>query len=200
MTAAPSRGSTLIEVLVALALSSVFAVLIYGFARSCLRAVQTQQARSDARETAFLALDLMIREIRQAGYGSPDPVLPRLAVAEHESLSLRADFNGDGQLDGANESVRYAADDERGTLTRASGSAPPQPVVTHLEAASLSFSYFDAVGVELNTGISGLDAVQRAAVCRVDVAFTIAVPSRDPFIEESTRVTVASTVALRNVQ
>ncbi len=192
------RGASLVEVMVAAGFAGLLATLVCGFTRSCLRSSRVQQARSDSQETAALALDLLACDLRAAGYGETAPLWPGLTAAEPTRLSMRTDLNGDGDADDANETVAYGTDAAGTTLTRASGNAPPQPLASSLEAGSLHFSYFDTSGEELTPGAGSLDEAQRAAVCRVDIAFTVAVPSRDSSHLPPARTSVRSSVVLRN--
>lgn len=194
-----TTGSTLVEVTVAIGFVAVLAALLYAFSQSCLRTIGAQQARADAQDPAHLALPLIARDLRQAGYSAAGPPILGIEDAEASRIALRCDLNGDGDFADPNERVAYGADAARGTLTRASGGAPPQPLVDHLLAGSLRFTYFDQAGGAVDPGAGSLDLEQREAVRRIDVAYVIAVPARDPHLPAPVQRGVATTVILRNV-
>lgn len=193
--AAGGRGFTLAELLVAMAFASLLGTLVWSFARSAWLAAAAQQARSEAQDTAHLALSVITRDLRQAGFapGVTGPV--PLARAEAARLAVRADLNGDGDSDDAGESAAYQEDAARRTLTRAQGAASAQPLADRLEAGSLRFAYHDGSGARIEPGSGGLAAEERARVRRVDVAFALLAP----FANGAVRVAVSASVELRNV-
>lgn len=188
---ASQRGFSLAEILVTMAFMPLVGALVFAFAQSAFRSTQTQQLLSEAQDTAYLALSVITRDLRQAGFTPSGAALVALARAEGGAVSLRADFNGDGDSDDAGESISYQEDAGRHTLTRTSGSAAAQPMADHLAAGSLRFTYFDLAGQRLDAS-SGLGIEQRRRVKRVDASFAIAVPGAAP-------VPVAASVEMRNV-
>jgi Tfp pilus assembly protein PilV len=189
-------GFSLAEVLVTAAFAVLFGALIYSFTVSSFRAASAQQARSEAQDTAYLALSLLTRDLRQAGAApAAEGPLP-LVRAQETSIAVQADFNGDGDCEDSGESLAYAEDATRHTLTRASGGAAPQPLADHLAPGSLRFAYYDADGTLLDAGGSGLDPQQRRRVRRVDAAFALAVP----FEPGPTWLAVSASVEVRNAR
>jgi len=195
-----ARGTSTLEALVAAALLGALAALTHSFARSCFRATAELQARTDAAESAYLALSLLVGELRQAGYSADGNPIPPIAHAEAQRLRFLADFDGDGTTDDANEDISYASDSARRTLTRASGRGSPQPVIDHVPPGGLRFAYFDATGQELTAGPGGLDSEQRSAVRRIDIWIEVAEPNPDPVIPAPVKASAVASVALRNAQ
>lgn len=188
------HGFTLSELLVAMGFASLLGILVYSFSQSAFRSARAQQARSEAQDTAYLALSVLTRDLRQAGY-APDVEPPeRLARAESARVAVRADLDGDGDCDDSGESVSYQEDATRHTLTRAAGAAAPQPIADNLAAGSLCFTYFDDAGAALDPGAGGLDAASRQRVRRIDVRFAIATP----FNLGPVRVAATTSVEVRN--
>lgn len=194
MTRRLQAGFSLVELLVTCALAASCGTLVYSFVRSSFAAARAQQARSEAQDTAHLALSFLTRDLRQAGCALED-FAQALATAEPQRISVRADLNADGDTEDTAESVSYQEDPLRRTLTRAAGASSPQPLADHLEAGSLRFAYWDRDGARLDTGAS-LAADQRRRVRRVDVRFAIAVPLG----RERVRVEVSDSVHLRNAR
>lgn len=188
------HGFTLAEVVITMAFGTLAGALVFSFARTALLSAEAQRVRAEAQETAHLALSLLGRDLRLAGFTPAAAPLVGLARAESAHVALRADLNGDGDVDDAGERVSWQENASRGTLARASGAGSPQPVVDHLAPGSLRFIYFDAAGAALDPGDDGLSADERQRVRRVDVAFEIAVPHATGAV----RVRVATTVEVRN--
>ena len=61
-------GFTLMEILVGLGLASVVLVIVIGIFTSMGKSFTTQNAAADAQQTARAAVELMIQEIRMAGF------------------------------------------------------------------------------------------------------------------------------------
>ena len=188
------RGFTLAEVLVALAFASVLGALVWSFARAAFVGAAAQQARSEAQDTAHLALSVITRDLRQAGFAPSTGTIVALERAEATRVLVHADLDGDGDFDGSGESVSYQENAARQTLTRTAGASAPQPLADRLVAGSLRFAYFDATGAALEPGASGLDLETRRRVRRVDVGFAMLAPSPDGPL----RIGVSASVELRN--
>jgi Tfp pilus assembly protein PilW len=188
------RGFTLAEILVTTTFAVLFGALVFSFSQSAFRAARAQQALSEAQDTAHLALSLLSRDLRQAGFTPGGAPLLGLARAENGAVALRCDLNGDGDTGDSGESVSWQESPTRGTLTRASGAASPQPVADHLSIGSLRFDYVDADGARLEPGEHGLSADERWRVRRVDVTFELAVPH----LLAPVRVRVEASVEMRN--
>jgi len=187
-----SGGFTLTEILITLAFAPLFAGLVYSFVQSSSRAARVQQALSESQDTAYLAMSVLLRDLRQAGYGSESAPPVGLAGAQTGSVALRADLNLDGDTGDAGEAVSYQEDGARHTLTRTAGAAAPQPLADHLAAGSLRFVYYDLDGARLDPG-GGLGLEPRRRVKRVDVSFAIALADAAP-------VPVSASVEMRNVR
>lgn len=175
-----------------LSAAPLLAALVFSFSRSTYQAVTSQRALSEAQDAAALALSAIGRDLRQAGFTPDASALVALARAEENTLTLRADLNGDGDEDDAGESVSFAEDSSRHTLTRSTGAASPQPLADPLAAGSLRFAYFDLDGAPLAAG-GGLTLEQRRQVKRIDVRFALAVEGAAPFH-------ASASIELRNVR
>lgn len=67
-----SRGFTLIELLVALVLSFILIGAIYGAFTSQHRSYTVQDQVAEAQQNVRMAMNILLRDIRMAGYGMPD--------------------------------------------------------------------------------------------------------------------------------
>src|SRR5262245_9435240 len=140
-----SEGTTLIDVLT----SMTFVLLLIGAAQTWARAVsfthRVLEASATSYEEAGIAIDALSREIRNAGFNAGTSLSP-LVAASRESLELVADLNGDGDLEDANERVRYAYRADRRQITRASGRGTPQPFADDVPSGGLRFEFRDEGG------------------------------------------------------
>ena len=189
------RGFSLPEVLVSTFFLTLFSVMLYQFNRAVLRSVRLQEVRGEAQEVARIAIDVMTRELRLSGYGGAGVPLPRLRAAGPERVEVQADLNGDGDTGDANEIVTYAYDLERETLMRATGTAPPQPMVEHVPEGNFLLRYRDDSNVLLE---GELDEATRARVRQIEIGLRVVYPNPDPAPAAPIVVTQHATVELRN--
>lgn len=164
-TAMSTRGTTLLEVLVSLALGTLVAMTTFGVARATLGAARQHDSASSRQQSASAALDLMVRDIQLAGYGID---APPIRVAEAALIELQSDWNGDGDNDDSNERVRYAFNPSRQTLTRASGAGTPQPLLRDVQPGGLRLTYFAGGGIPLST--PGTGDLARIARVKIEVS------------------------------
>ena len=66
------KGFTLIELLVALVLSFILIGAIYGTFTAQQKAYSIQDQVAEAQQNARMAMNILLRDIRMAGYGMPD--------------------------------------------------------------------------------------------------------------------------------
>jgi hypothetical protein len=137
----------------------------------------------------------MTHELRLSGYNAAGAPLAALLAASPEEVAIQSDLDGDGDTDDANERVTYRYDATRQAVMRATGAAPPQPMLDRVPAGLFAFRYYDAHGAELS-GV--LDDAARALVRRIDIQFTVEYPSPDPALPAPLRLTQATRVKLRN--
>ncbi len=99
-----SRGFTLMELLIAMALSSIILGIIYATYQAQLRSQMTQQEVIEMQQNARAAMFAMEREIRLAGYDSTNSLNPQdqIKSAQVGSITFTMDIhNGvDDDLDG----------------------------------------------------------------------------------------------------
>ncbi len=163
------RGATLTELLVAMAVSLITIGAVYGVHLLQVRQQVVQEDVSAMQQTARAALDMMVREIRMAGYDplgrnrDADPSNNFHGIICHPTeLQIRADLNGNGTLinvgailnsDGSiavresrnpHETIVYLHDDSTFTLRRKVGQGGRQIVAEHIE--SLDFTCLDVLG------------------------------------------------------
>lgn len=184
------NGFTLVELLVAMAISSIMLAVIVVTYQSQAQTHITQQEVVDMQQNARAAMDLMTREIRMAGLnptGNAGTGTPKsmITAADANCLEFGMDMSGDGDTNDTNEQYRYkltndgtsACGDGNGiadsfpcALGRRTGGGL-QVVADNIEA--LNFAYLDANGAVIPTPVSAANlpnirSVQVTLIARAD--------------------------------
>ena len=208
------HGTTLIEQLVALALGSVMIVALYGFYRAQLFQTLSQETKTAALQDVRGALDIMIRDLKNAGsWGNgsvpletgavddpdqdADGVCNRVYAASASLIHVQMDLNGNGNCADADpkENIRYELTGPTSTcpgtkIIRRNGDCLVANVTTPI--AGKLFSYFDSSGADLG------EAPSLAAIKRVRIAFTVQIKNPDPKVGGNIRSDLSTSVELRN--
>jgi type IV pilus assembly protein PilW len=104
-----SRGFTLVELLVAMAVFSIILGIIYATYQAQLKSQVTQQRVVEMQQNARAAMFAMERGIRLAGYDPTESDLPQITSAQTGSITFTMDINNgidddlDGNIDEFNE-------------------------------------------------------------------------------------------------
>jgi hypothetical protein len=195
--AARQRGTSLAEVLVSTVFVSILMAISYTFARATLMTTRVQAAKSDAQEATVMALDVMARELRMAGFSAGGASLQALRAAGTDSVEIAMDLNGDGDTDDSNEHIAYSYDSAGRQLRRATGGASPQPFIGNVAPMGFQLSYFDAAGADIPVG-SSMTPQQLLLVHRIDMSLEVQVPNPDPNVAAPLRSAISASVYLRN--
>ena len=195
---AQEHGASLVEVLVSTVFVSILTAISYSFARATLVTTRVQAVKSDAQETTVMALDVMARELRMAGFSAAGTWLQPLRAAGSDRVEIAMDLTGDGDTDDSNERIAYSYDAAARQLRRATGGASPQPFIGNVAPNGFLLSYFDAAGVEIAAGSVGMTPEQLLRVHRVDVALQVQHPNPDPNATSPLGSAVFTSVCLRN--
>lgn len=159
-------GFSLIELVITMVISLFVATVVWDLFISHYKKYQTQTAILDAQQNASSGIDMMVREIRMAGYdptgsafngekllldGTPPK---RIIEATEKKIHFLADINGDGDFNGEddeNEDITYELRNREDILRRRSRKGG-QPLAENIE--SLHFTYFDKEGRMISTPVS----------------------------------------------
>ncbi|MGL1931574.1 MAG: prepilin-type N-terminal cleavage/methylation domain-containing protein [Desulfotalea sp.] len=114
------NGFTIVEMMVALVLSALIIVAIYS-AYTIQQKTHTAQAQVVVmQQNARALLDIMVREIRMAGYD--DSTLgvagAEIYIADSSSIAFSADLNEDGDTTDAGENIAFSLYDNNGVSTQ----------------------------------------------------------------------------------
>ena len=168
MRAKTEEGFTLIEFLVSILLTSIIMAAIYSVYRLQTHTVKAQESRLEAQEYARAVLDLMVREIRNAGYkpvtvgtllhptpcddGSNGGVYTATAT----KFEFRYDIDADGDCAESDERITYDYDSSNNNITRAADGGAAQDL-TDGNATELELKYFEQDGTELDRPVDAAD-------------------------------------------
>jgi type IV pilus assembly protein PilW len=168
------KGFSLIELMIAMALSGIVIGAIYNLYIGQSRSYVIQDQVAEMQQNARVAMDMMVRDIRMAGFDPTREAGAGFVAATSNSIQFTADRNSDGDLDDADEDITYSlydsndADTLDDDLGRDTGGGN-QPVAENI--SSLTFSYFD------EDGNSTADLSQ---IRSVEITLTAQTAERDP--------------------
>ena len=140
--ASSSRGLTMIELLVALCIVSIFSAAVIRMFASFNRSYTTQNVAAGTQQHVRAALDFMARDIRMAGLDPLRTAGAEVITATATTLQFTADKNMDGDLNDAGEDVTYTVTGGSLQLTDDLGT---ETLTDHV--SNLTFTYFDEDGV-----------------------------------------------------
>jgi type II secretory pathway component PulJ len=207
-------GATLIEQLIALLIGSALITCLYGYFRAELYHTLAVEAKTASLEDARGALDIMIRDLRNAGsWGNgsvpseigttddpnndSDTVCNRVYAATATMIHVQMDLNGNGNCadNDPRENIRYELAGPTSTcpgpnIIRRNGDCLVANIVPAV--AGKVFSYYDAKGTDLG------NAPPRDAIKRVKISFTVRVKNPDPKVTGNFASIVSSSVEFRN--
>lgn len=160
-------GFTLIELLIAMAVGMIILTAVYSVFTQQSKQFANQEVVVEMQQNARMAMDIITRDIRLAGYAPPNPsiTLARcsgsltassttcvgIRNASANYVSFAADLDGDGSLtmDNTNphENIvyyRYFSTASNAYVLGRTSNGQTQPVIDNLDF--LGFSYFDGIG------------------------------------------------------
>jgi len=135
------RGSSLVELLVSTLFLSILMAISYSFARAALMSARVQEVKSEAQEITVMATDVLVRELRMAGFSAAGQPLTAVLAAAPDRVDVATDLNGDGDTDDSNERVEYCYDAAKSQVMRATGGGSPQPLVPNVPLDGLHFRF-----------------------------------------------------------
>lgn len=209
------RGVTLIEQLVSLLIGAVMITSLYGYFRNELYNSLVLDVKTAALEDARGALDIISRDLKNAGSwgsgsvpletgtGADDPnsdsdnVCNRVYAANAGMLHVQMDLNGNDKCADTDprESIRYELTGPTSTcpgihIIRRNGDCLIANVVP--QSPGKIFTYYDADGNDLgNTPI-------RDSIKRVKIAFSIQLKNPDPKLAGNLGAALSTSVEFRN--
>ena len=192
-------GFSLIELLIALAVTSILLVGIFNIFLSQHKAYISQDQIVEMQENVRAVIDIMSRDIRMAGYDPTEAGGIGITNIEEAipSISFTADVNENGVIGASesNEDITYRYDANNFVIRRKSTANDNLlPLVSNIQ--NLNFRYFDANGNLLPS------PVNQAQVRIVEISITARTSNPDPYYSQNSGYrtrTLTSMVNLRNL-
>ncbi|MBW2017176.1 MAG: prepilin-type N-terminal cleavage/methylation domain-containing protein [Deltaproteobacteria bacterium] len=138
-----NEGFTLVELLVAVAISGIVMASVYSSYYSQQKSYIAQEQVATMQQNLRNALFHLERDIRMAGYDPTMMAGAGIANAGSDTMQITMDLNGDGDTSDTNETITYSLYVSSGVtrLGKSSGGGPNSPVADNIEA--LNFVYLD---------------------------------------------------------
>jgi Tfp pilus assembly protein PilW len=211
------EGFTTTELLVSIVITSIIMLSVYSVYRVQTHSTKVQENRLEAQEYARATLDIVVREVRNAGYAPTGATCAGVAIAESQRVQIRYDANADGDCGDTDEDVTYNFETTGcaagyGNVTRKEGSNASQALTdcnVQTGASNFSFTYYAqnctnnfstpvGGGSSSCPGSPGGNAGTLAAIQRIAVSLTVQSKNPDTAFGGQLNATMTSNVDLRN--
>ena len=141
-----NRGFSLIELIIAMTVMLVLLTIVSTLLSGALGTRQRESRKTDALVSAQAALNLMSREISNAGFGLTSNGIIT-ADSNSQRLHFRANIeNTNQQTNSVGEDLTYYFDAENECVMRYDRNANPQTSVVVSRISSVNFRYFEYGG------------------------------------------------------
>ncbi|MFV0438913.1 MAG: PilW family protein [Desulfopila sp.] len=205
-----NQGFTLVEILLALAISGIIMSAIYGAYIAQQRTYLAQEDVVEMQQNIRAATYIMVNDLRMAGYANGSGAFATIRTADLNAVEVSFDLDGDGSTSQANEVIRYDLYPSDGILklgrNEVNGGLGRQSVAENFDY--LEFEYLDAQG-NIETNINQIRAIRIYLLARAKNAArdfnntgrTYSFPSgpQGPYDDNVRRRLYVTTVNLRNM-
>jgi len=168
------QGFTLVELLIAMAITLVVIGSLASTFISQRKTYNVQEQITEMQQTARAAMDMISREVKMAGY---DPDFPRIFGTvsgifgipySATQLAIRADLNEDGDTSDTHENITYTYDSTDKQIDRNTGGGA-QAFAENIQ--SFTFQYYD---------IDGNTTTTDADIRQIEITITARTSKPDP--------------------
>lgn len=194
------RGYTLAEMLVVAAVVGVIMAGLFSMLSTGTQAYTVGTNRADAQQTARLALDRLIREVRTAGHDplATDSFAAVTALAVGTGFVIRNDWNGNGAIatnvtvtvDGVAHGEQVTYTFAGNTLTRQESNLDAAAVTVATGISNMTIQYLDANDVAVATPSGANASLIRTVVLDVTAQPGTSVTSTQVAVRSQTRVRI----------
>jgi len=144
-----NSGFSLVELLLAIFISAVMAAAIFNFFAVQNKSYSVQDQVTEIQQNIRAAIDLMVKEVRMAGYDPTENAGAGIVTADSDRIVFTMDLNANANCDDYNEYITYAsyvsADGIKKLGRKGKKTEHHAPVAENVEA--LGFAYaFDSDG------------------------------------------------------
>ncbi len=198
------RGFTLTELMVSMGLSLFVLAGVGSLFRAQSHTVKGQESKMEANEYALTVNDMVVREVRNAGYfpSTACDATGGITAATATGITIQYDKNSNGACSGDDEIIAFAYDTANKNVTR-NGVALSDGNVT-----AVAFTYYPqqttssapapfCVSTNVPSGCSGTLSSNYKTVQKITISLTVAPKSTDSNFTGSP-VTMSLTADLRN--
>ena len=159
------RGSSVLEGLLAAAIGLLVLCAVAAALAGGSRALVRGGAQAEASDTAALATEAFLFDVRRAGHDPAAASVTPILTARADRLVIESDLDGSGGIDASSaEHVTWICNAASQRLSRVLG-AQSLPLADG--AVGCAFSYLDGAGAPLVPPATGLDAPTRARIALV---------------------------------
>lgn len=187
-----AAGFSLIELMIAMTVTLIVMTGACTLLAQALGIRTRENTRSDGLADAQRALNIMSREIANAGFGLTDNGIV-VADSSASAIRVRANLNGDTAVDDTDEDVTYVYQGTSLAIVRYDRNAASATSLAS-RVDSLTISYFDNAGAVIAG--NPLTAGNGPNVARVRIALSVTLQAKQG--QPASSVQLTSDVVLRN--
>jgi len=140
------HGFTLIEILIAMAITGIVSAAIFTAFQSQQKSYVVQEGVAVMQQNLRAGMDMMVREIRMAGYDPTRDANAGIVSAISGSIAFTIDENGDGDIDDSNEYITYSlytSDNIQKLGRKSTATSNNQPVSENIQALEFFYKLVD---------------------------------------------------------
>lgn len=188
------QGFTLVELMIALAMSGILVAAVYAAYNVQQRSYYTQDQVVETQQNLRAAIELIASDIRMAKYDPDGDANADIVTATPSRLQVQMDLNNDGDVVDANEDVTFVINDDAnsdgfsdsgsGNLTRNG-----QAIAENINAIQFHYILNDGNNVSTPT------AAQRKDIASVQISVLARTEMQDAKYTNAEVYTPASGVA-----
>ena len=147
-------GFTLTEMMVTVTIGMIVIAAVSGTFNAQTRQNKAEEEISQMHQNVRGALDMISRDLMQAGYKAPGGSVTGVTYSTTQLL-IQADINGNGSIDTSNslEYIIYVYDSTNKQITRQLGTGGTPEIVAD-NITQCDFAYKDAAGASTTTSAS----------------------------------------------
>ena len=155
------KGFTLIELMVAMAISGMLMAVVAMAFTGQSKSYNSGQDIASLQQDMRSALDLMAQEIRMAGYDPTGSADAKISIATSTNLRFTKDIgdgaggDSDGDTADANEDIRYAINTNNSLGRETGGAGGLQPIAENIDQLTYEYllddDYLDADAISRGT-------------------------------------------------
>ena len=139
------NGFTVIEILMALMISSIVIGAVFSLFSLMNRSFTSQEVTADVQQQIRVGIDFVTRDIRAAGFDPTGEAGSGILITAPTSIQFTTDQNENGSLSDADENITYTFNAAARRLERvdANSGFGTEVLVENVDVANSGFTYLD---------------------------------------------------------